>query len=518
MRWCVLVVVAGAVAPMAIIGALAAGASVLVSAVAAALLSILAIPLIVRFGPQGGGGGGGGDGRRRLFVIAWVMFSLLATYRVTMLGTYMLDVSKTENAINPTLRPLGDAVFAKPFFVQHNCFTCYVLGARYASDGVDNIYDAKLYRDPQQKTDIHRTIGDALTIDRYQYPPPFLILPRALMAVTSNFFQMRTYWFVLNVVLFGAAVWMLAHWIGDGRFHAYWFVWPLVLIAPNTLGTLQVGNTHFLIITMAMLGMLALETRRYAFGGLLLGFAIVSKLFPGLLLVYLIVRRRWSAVLWTCGAMVAICVATLLVFGVKPFDAFVGFQLGRLFSGEAFNFAWTNPRAIAVNSSVMGAAFKLQKLGVLGNLDALTMSKVYVWCHTVMLGVVIVIAGLRDRRPATTSPSPECLDQRRVLLAQTWIALLVLGQLRSPFLPWGYGSVAVLWLIASFAPNNRGGWWRWLLIAPASLMFAVPIPLPVGPASISFDDCFSLAALVVTILVCLVVTLRIRHISAPSPI
>ena len=81
--------------------------------------------------------------------------------------------------------------------------------------------------------------------------------------------------------------------------------------------------------------MLLFERRRHASGGAILAYAIVSKLFPGVLLLYLVLRRDWRAVSWTAAWSVALAAVTLADVGAAPFAAFLE-HLPGLLSGEAF--------------------------------------------------------------------------------------------------------------------------------------------------------------------------------------
>ena len=75
----------------------------------------------------------------------------------------------------------------------------------------------------------------------------------------------------------------------------------MLLAAPTIVGTLQAGNVQLLSSAPRRWRMLLFERRRHAAGGLLLAYAIVSKLFPGVLVLYLLLRRDWRAVGWTAA-------------------------------------------------------------------------------------------------------------------------------------------------------------------------------------------------------------------------
>jgi hypothetical protein len=85
---------------------------------------------------------------------------------------------------------------------------------------------------------------------------------------------------------------------------------------------LQKGNFQMMAITMAMLAMILFERRRCAAGGALLAFATVSKLYPGMLLLYLLARRDWRAVAWTTAMGAVFVVLGILTF-VLPATAHI---------------------------------------------------------------------------------------------------------------------------------------------------------------------------------------------------
>lgn len=222
------------------------------------------------------------EGRGVLILFSvWIVLCGAAAYRLGSLAIFMDDVSQVDRAVDLFIREFDDDRLNETDD-EHSCFTAYIVAAQLAAERADNIYDRNRYDsdEVEQPTVVHEQIGDAVTIDVYYYPPPFLLLPKLLMVIGDDFWTYRSIWFGLEIVAFIIVVSAFTHWISDGRFGGAWFALPALLLAPNMLDTLQIGNVHFLIICLAMGGMLALETRRFVLGGLLLGFAIVGKVFP----------------------------------------------------------------------------------------------------------------------------------------------------------------------------------------------------------------------------------------------
>ncbi len=321
---------------------------------------------------------------------------------------------------------------------KHSCVSSYWVACDHIRTAPD-IYAEAIYSLPQvdpRAPRVPRPIGP-LAIDQYEYPPPFLVLPRLIAAVSGDFWGFRRIWFALNLAVIVAGLVVVA-----ARFdralgtYARWLT-PFALLAPAMVITLLMGNIQLAIIAASMLAMVLFESGRHAGGGALLAYAIVSKLYPGLLLLYLLLRRDWRAVAWTAVFSIAILAVTIADFGVGPYNAFLR-HLPKLLSGEAFP-AFRNPTAIAVNESIPGLVFKLQLLGVphMG----FAASKAVGWIYT---AVAVALVARLALRPVAAGREP-----------LAWLAILILATMRSPFLP-TYAPFPSLWLATLLAALTWG--------------------------------------------------------------
>jgi hypothetical protein len=275
--------------------------------------------------------------------------------------------------------------------------------------------------------------------DAYEYPPPFLIVPRVLLAVTNDYRIIRTLRFFVQALAIGALSIAVARWIGGTRGLVAGLALPALWGAGSFLNDLQSGQVHMLVLALAMAGMAAFERRRDILGGSLLGAAVVTKLVPGLLLVYMLARGRIRSVLAAMAWIVAYGILGLLVLGPAPYVAFVRYQLPRLASGEAFAFFLGRPSMLAGNFSLYALPLKLRGLGVPGMTLGLSSAVTLIYT-LVLIGTAVVAArrGSRDR-----------LDD-----AQRWLALLNLAALRSPLAPL-YATSGSVWLLTLLAPEAR---------------------------------------------------------------
>lgn len=420
-----------------------------------------------------------------------------ASRRLFIAGAILLVVqllALSAFIVNPNLG-VWTATPWRPWQSIHSCVSSYWVAARMATTA-PNLYAESVYR-PRPEPDKPRkpNLGPFL-VDVYEYPPTFLPLPRLMAAATPDFWQFRRLWFALNLA--GVALCLVAI---ARRFdtalgtQAVWLT-PWVLLSPSIVGTLQAGNVHLLFIAAAVAAMLLFERQRHAAGGAILAYAIVSKLFPGVLLFYLLLRRDWRAVGWTAAWSVVLVAITLADVGAVPFAAFLE-HLPGLLSGEAFP-AFRNVNAMAVNESIPGLAFKVGILG--GPTLGFGASRLLGWAYTL---VVVGVTAWLALRPARRGREP-----------LVWIVIMVLATMRSPFLPM-YGTFPSLWLATLIVAL---GWQqprlRWTAIA-WWIVLAIgfgqnPLPPPVS----------AVWTFVHTVAAFAVVTMAIRasHGAAPEPV
>ena len=206
-----------------------------------------------------------------------------------------------------------------PWMTRHACSTAYWEAATRITESPD-VWDNRGYvlgQDPATGRPILRTIGKFVA-DPYEYPPTFLLAPRALAVVAPDYVTFRHVWLILNAV--------------------------------------------FVVAGMALVGrQLDAATGRRTLWLLPLALAVVGKMFPAVLLVYLALRRDWRAVGWTAAWTSLLVIVTIADVGWAPFPFFLD-QLPGLLSGEAFPMLH---RAISAanNMSVPGLVLKLPAFG-----------------------------------------------------------------------------------------------------------------------------------------------------------
>ena len=389
------------------------------------------------------------------------------------LAVYMVDESRTSYS-----------VLDREFFRNHSCLSSYTEAARLASTDA-NVFDPAMYLKRAPSGEVGSRYIGTFEVDLYQYPPAFLILPLAAEKMGLDFFTARTAWFVIQIAVLLGGLIATAIWIGGTRGAVAMIFIPLLFLTPTTRVTLQLGNFQATAFPLAVLGMVAFfskggsRTAPTFLGGVALGFCAVSKIFPGVLGIVLLIQRRWAAVAATILAGTVATTIALASLGPKPFTDFVYYQLPRIESGQAF--FWIEfPDMAPVNQSVYGLVTKLRALGVPGT--TATAANLASSIYAVLLIVVAIVGGRRLQRLTESSTDASLVRLRH---AQLWLGLLSLASFRSPFVPDAYGLVGTLWLLTLIAAErHRLREWAALVALGAAFSVVldgglVPTPVPV---------------------------------------
>lgn len=389
--------------------------------------------------------------RHKLLFALYVVLALSAVGKTAELSIFIGDPSRTDLQALP-----GNA-----FTETHSCLTAYVRAADLARQGVDNLYDDSHWYGslglPPLAAGVenpYRPFG----LDNFSYPPAFLLITEPLAPFATDFLAQRALWFGLNGLLLLLGIWLVARFVEGPYAHRVLVLAPLFFGTLPILLTLQIGNFQLATVVIAILAMVALDRGRTKTGGFLLALTILSKVSPGLLGIILLVQRRIRAAFVTAGFGVLLLALTVLRFGTKPVKAFLTYALPRLSSGWAFPHMQTKD-GILTNMSPFGIPFKLQFLGLdIG--DPWHVARRVAQVYTVAL-VGLAIAAARRKSDRND----------RVI---TWMALLVLAALQSPFAP-GYVTFGLLWattLLSSEVRSAAAGiglvllWFLILLVPP----------------------------------------------------
>lgn len=150
--------------------------------------------------------------------------------------------------------------------------------------------------------------------------PPLLALlfvPLTLLGLPGSYMA----WMALSVLsgLFACA--LLWRGLGQpGRDHVGLIaLWLAFLVYFPTYSSLTMGQVTMVTLLPVAGAWGAARTRRDRLAGILVGLAVSLKLFVGLLVVYLVIQRRWRAAAWSIGTILIVAAATLPATGIAAY-------------------------------------------------------------------------------------------------------------------------------------------------------------------------------------------------------
>lgn len=380
-------------------------------------------------------------GKSRTAFVLLGLASLLVVVAMARLGVFMFDPNLKQYSLTPKIE----------FMVKHTCLAGYLSAGVLAEQGKENLFDLSLYKSPAMDAVLPRV--EPLERDYYAYPPQFLLLPKLMLSISRDFYAVRAGWFILYTAAALLSMLVVARWVGGREGAVLGVLTPVVWISLPTLVNVQLGNIHLLVYGLCLGAMIAFDRKRHALGGALLAFAILAKIFPGVLGIYLLVQRKWKAALWTTGFGVLYTVVAFLAVGEKPFVDYLTSAVPRISSGELFDFVWNFTPAILVNYSPFGVPFKLQLVGVPIE-DPLAVARAIIAVYSLLVVALAVVVAHRLHKRETGGEEGSRFKLTQVVV---WLALLSLSSFRSPFAPWTYCAVGGVWLFASYVPFLRAG-------------------------------------------------------------
>ncbi len=190
-------------------------------------------------------------------------------------------------------------------------FSAYWSAARHLLDGVS------IYSDPQ-------LAGTYSPQQQYLYLyPPFLavaVTPLAAL-LPADYRLANLLWATLGAVVATAVVVAVARRERIGAPRDAVLLVAGAFAFPPLIGELVMGNVHLVLLGLLGGAWLALRgdrPRMQAIGGILIGIATIIKLFPALLILWLLLRGRYRPAAWSFATIVAIAAATLPMTGITP--------------------------------------------------------------------------------------------------------------------------------------------------------------------------------------------------------
>ncbi len=374
--------------------------------------------------------------QRRRGSFASLCLAILFLAQIARFSAFMVNPSLMWGSVFP---PRTDDML-------HMCFAAYVEAADLHRQGDPNLYHADHYPmfHPPAAQEQTLTVDGLRPFlqDAYHYPPTFIIVVRAFMLISNDFLVFRALWFGIQFFLFAAIALSVVRFIGGREGAVAGVVGMLVMVSIPTMFNLQWGQLHLSTVAMAVWALLAIHRGHDKRGALILATAVWAKMFPALIVPYLLFSRRYRALGWTIAFGFLWLAVGVILLGIQPYWNFVTYFLPRILSGVAFE--WVEEvLVIARNQSPAGLVWKLEVLGVPGMTDQVM--RLANW------GYLAVFIFLCHRGALLARAHSE----NRLYIAQMSLAIVILAYLRTPLAPAAYSLFANIWLLSLYAPVTR---------------------------------------------------------------
>ncbi len=159
-------------------------------------------------------------------------------------------------------------------------------------------------------------------ITRNAHPPSsvLLALPLARLDYPDAFLD----WSLISLLALAISLWMVVRQLGV-PFTA-WSLTPTVtlLLVCNPFSQQMIqGQLNLVLLLLVTCVWVADRSDRPMAAGLCLGAATAIKLFPGLLFVYFLLRRRWATFAWGVAGLMLLTALTALVFGPSVYESYL---------------------------------------------------------------------------------------------------------------------------------------------------------------------------------------------------
>jgi hypothetical protein len=238
-------------------------------------------------------------------------------------------------------------------------------------------------------------------VNPFFYPPPFLLTEwfSAKLTLRQGFLVMLA----LNEIALAVCAWLCVRAYGV----ATWAMALIVGFYTPIFDHAAMGQVNLLTLVPILAG-LALAPRRPWLGGALVGLAAMLKMSPALMLAYLLLKRRFTAVVGALAAAMLLSVATLPLVGFAAQKRFYLQVLPSFSSGEYHGLSM--PIGMTSNHSLPSVMNSLWR-GPDGHHLSTTAAHV-----TTLVSLLLLTLWAYGARHSTRDPDPGAIGALLVLM------------------------------------------------------------------------------------------------------
>jgi hypothetical protein len=152
----------------------------------------------------------------------------------------------------------------------------------------------------------------------FWYPPQSMLLFAPLGWFSLN--TAAVFWYGIQTLLLAAGIvllWQL--FLKDTGVYSLLLIGALILVFRGTVSTFQTGQTNLLLLCLVLL---TIRYRSSYLGGVWLTLGIFTKVFAIILLIFVVVRRKWRVLAGLIVSTVSLSLITVGAFGLITFTSY----------------------------------------------------------------------------------------------------------------------------------------------------------------------------------------------------
>jgi hypothetical protein len=260
------------------------------------------------------------------------------------------------------------------------------------------------------------------------HPPPVILL--SLPLGWLDYMDALACWQMMNLLLVTLSIAVTLRTL-DCRFSGWWVLPAVALVLmfnPFRQQCLQ-GQLNGVLLTLITLAWAAERRCLYLWAGIALGLATAIKLFPGWLVLGMLLRRRWAGVCAAVAVFLTLHACSWAVLGQQAYQDYLQVVLPDL---QRFRFHVTN-------ASILGFGHKLLIGNPVEHSWPLWEAPVAAWILIGTLSVIVAVLALR------TASQPQSAKSFDVAVGINITAMLLLSPLT-----WDHSLLLLLpWLITT---------------------------------------------------------------------
>lgn len=199
--------------------------------------------------------------------------------------------------------------------------------------GTQPISPVELYKQPKIRPLIQSINPSSGTHFLYLPPAAVLFVPLGLLPLKL----LIPSWTFVNILLFIGVYYFIIYYLIQDRSPwrlRYSLLLAALMISSPMLSFFRTGQINFIVLGLLMVMIYSIGKRKSVLGGISLALATTIKVFPGIFLLYALLKKQYKTVLVSIITGSSLILLSLPFFGIEGWKIFLTERLGEIAQGS----------------------------------------------------------------------------------------------------------------------------------------------------------------------------------------